>query len=70
MQVVEDDQRPELELGVERAADRDGQDRLGAEVAQGDDVGLVGDGAAQAPVALAVAGDVQDVDRQPSRALA
>jgi hypothetical protein len=60
---VEDDERAELEAGVESPADGDGQDRLGTGVVERGDVGLVGDGAAQSPVALAVTADVQDVDR-------
>jgi hypothetical protein len=61
VQVVEHDQRAELEVRVERAADRDGQDRLGAALAQRPDVGLMRDRAAQPQVALTVARDVQDV---------
>ena len=59
VQVVEDEQRPELELRVQRPAHGDGQDRLRPALAQRPDVGLVGDRAAQEPVPVAVARDVQ-----------
>ena len=61
MQVVEDDQRPERELGVAAPADGDGEDRVGAGGPQRADVRLVGDRGAEQRVALAVAGDVQDL---------
>jgi len=61
VQVVEDDERAQRELGIERAADRDGEDRVGATGAERRDVGAVGDLAREAQVAVAVARDVDDL---------
>src|SRR3954451_3712570 len=61
VQVVEDDERAQRELGIERAADRDGDDRVGATGAERRDVGAVGDLAREAQVAVAVARDVDDL---------
>ena len=62
MQVVEDDEAAEREVRVERAADRDRQDRVGAALLQRRDVRLVGDLAGEQLVPGPVARDVQDVD--------
>ena len=61
VQVVEDDERPELEVGVEHAAHRDGEDRVGPAVAKRGDVRAVRYLARDPEVAVAVTGDVQDI---------
>ena len=60
-EVVEDDELAERERAVDGAADRDGEDRVGAEVAQRRDVRAVVDLARETSVAVAVAADVQQL---------
>ena len=62
VQVVEDDEAAEREVRVQRAADGDREDRVGAALLQRGDVRLVGDHARQQLVAGTVARDVQHVD--------
>jgi len=62
VQVVEDDEAAEWQARVERPADGDRQDRVGAALLQRRDVRLVGHRAREQLVAGPVARDVQDVD--------
>ncbi len=61
VEVVEDDQRAELDVGVHRPADRR-QHSFGPELTQRGDVRSVEDVVRQTPVALPVARQVQDLD--------
>jgi hypothetical protein len=62
VQVVEADQRAELDAGIDRAAHRHRQHGVGAELLEPGEVGLVGDVVGEPQVALLVARDVEHVD--------
>ena len=67
MQVVEDDERPELERRIDGAADGGSHHRGGAELLQRPDVGAVVDAAGEVRVARPVAGDVEHRARRRNR---
>ena len=71
VQVVEADQRAELDRRVDRPADRDRDHGVGAEIGQRGDVGPVRDQVGQPAVALAVARDVEHLGagERPARDL-
>ena len=61
MQVVEADERPQLERGVDAAADGQADDGVGAGLRERGEVGAMRDVVGEPDVAFAVARDVQHV---------